>query len=154
KLVLLDFWATWSRAGTVEVRAIKDIQATFGGDPRFAIISLSCDQTAEVAERHVKDNGLNWAQGFAGSLLSPVAWSYKVREIPATFLIGPHGRILARNLRGAALKAAIAGALKDESIFKPTARDERPARFPVTHFEVAASPPGQGPDGQPLVVVL
>jgi protocatechuate 3,4-dioxygenase beta subunit/peroxiredoxin/DNA-binding beta-propeller fold protein YncE len=154
KLVLLDFWATWSRAGTVEVRAIKDIQATFGGDPRFAIISLSCDQTAEVAERHVKDNGLNWAQGFAGSLLSPVARSYKVREIPATFLIGPHGRILARNLRGAALKAAIAGALKDEALFQPRARDERPARFPVTRFEAAAAAPAQGPAEKPLAVVL
>ncbi len=33
--------------------------------------------------------------------------------MPETFLIGPDGRVLAKNLRGAALKEAIARALKD-----------------------------------------
>ena len=40
-----------------------------------------------------------------------VGLSYKVRSIPATFLIGPDGRILAKNLRGAELKEAIRMAL-------------------------------------------
>jgi hypothetical protein len=43
--------------------------------------------------------------------------SYGVRAIPSTFLIAPDGRILARDLRGAALKEAIAKALKDDELF-------------------------------------
>ncbi len=33
KLVLLDFWATWCQPCLAEMPAMKDIQATFGGDP-------------------------------------------------------------------------------------------------------------------------
>jgi nucleoside-diphosphate-sugar epimerase len=50
---------------------------------------------------------MGWTQGFAGNLNGGVAASYLVRAIPATFLIGPDGRVLARNLRGPALKEAV-----------------------------------------------
>ena len=36
KLVLLDFWATWCGPCLAEMPALKDIQKTFGADPRFA----------------------------------------------------------------------------------------------------------------------
>ena len=79
--------------------AIKDIQKTFGHDERFQMISLSLDETAEEAERYIKENGLIWTHGFAGNMLAGVSAGkvYKVRSIPATFLIGPDGHILAKN---------------------------------------------------------
>ena len=115
KLVLLDYWATWCGPCLAEMPAIKDIQKTFGSDARFQLIGLSCDQTSETAERYIKENGLNWAHGFAGNLLAGVKAgnAYKVQAIPATFLIGPDGRILAKNLRGAELKEAMRKALEN-----------------------------------------
>jgi hypothetical protein len=50
---------------------------------------------------------LIWTHGFAGDLSRGVGLNYKIRVIPATILIGTDGRILAKNLRGAALKDAI-----------------------------------------------
>lgn len=91
--------------------AIKDIQRTFGNDPRFALISLSGDKVDEDAKQFIRENGLIWTHGFVGDLSQGVALSYKIRTIPATILIGPDGRILAKNLRGAALKEAIHMAL-------------------------------------------
>ena len=119
-LVLLDYWATWCGPCLAEMPAIKDIQKTFGGDPRFHLISLSCDESAEAAERYIKENGLIWTHGFAGNLLAGVntAKVYKVRAIPATFLIGPDGRILAKNLRGAELKDAVRKALENPKLFQ------------------------------------
>jgi peroxiredoxin len=113
KLVLLDYWATWCGPCLAEMPAIKDIQKTFGSDTRFQLIGLSCDPSAEAAERYIKENGLNWTHGFAGNLLAGMNAGkvYKVRSIPATFLIGPDGRIVAKNLRGAELKEAIRKAL-------------------------------------------
>ncbi len=129
KLVLLDFWAAWPpRLG--EIPAMKDIQATFGGDPRFLLVGVSCDEAAQAPAKYTKANALSWTQVFGG----PVPWSvraapankefqnvgetYSIRAIPATFLIGPNGRILARDLRGPALKEAVRKALSDEKLFR------------------------------------
>ena len=127
KLVLLEFWATWPpRLG--DIPAMRDIQATFGGDPRFLLVGVSCDQAAQAPAKYTKANALSWTQVFGG----PVPWSvraapakdfqnvgetYSLRGIPATFLIGPNGRILARDLRGPALKEAVGKALSDEKLF-------------------------------------
>jgi peroxiredoxin len=128
ELVLLDYWATWCGPCLAEMPAIKDIQKTFGSDTRFHLIGLSCDQTAEGAERYIKENGLTWTHGFAGNLLAGVNAGkvYKVRAIPATFLIGPDGRILAKNLRGAELKEAVRKALEDPRLFPAAAGTTQP----------------------------
>ncbi len=100
KLVLVDFWATWCGPCLAEMPALKEIQKTFGADPRFALISLACDQKDEAPRQYIRENGLIWTHGFAGELTMGVGLNYKVRSIPATFLIGPDGRILARTCAG------------------------------------------------------
>jgi len=128
KLVLLDYWATWCGPCIAEMPAIKDIQKTFGSDARFQLIGMSCYETAEVAERYIKENGLIWTHGFAGNLIAGVNASkaYKVRAIPATFLIGPDGRVLAKDLGGAELKEAVRKALEDPKLFPAAARTPQP----------------------------
>jgi thiol-disulfide isomerase/thioredoxin len=115
KIVLLDLWATWCGPCLAEMPTIKDIQETFGGDRRFALVGLSCDEQPEAPARYAKENGMTWTQGFAGALSGLFATSYFVRAIPATFLVGPDARILAKNLRGPALKEAIRNAVTDYS---------------------------------------
>ena len=125
---MLDFWATWCQPCLAEIPAMKDIQATFGGDPRFLLVGVSCDEAAQAPAKYTKANALTWTQVFGG----PVPWSVRavprriprtwarrtsIRGIPATFLIGPNGRILARDLRGPALKEAVGKALSDEKLF-------------------------------------
>ncbi len=127
KLVLLEFWAAWPPC-LGEIPAMKDLQATFGGDPRFLLVGVSCDEAAQAPAKYTKANALSWTQVFGG----PVPWSvrtapakefqnvgetYLLRGIPATFLIGPNGRTLARDLRGPALKEAVGKALSDEKLF-------------------------------------
>ncbi len=77
KLVLIDFWATWCPPCMAELPALKDIQKTFGADPRFRLIGISCDQTAEPVKRVIRENGLTWTHGFTGGGFdSPVLLSY------------------------------------------------------------------------------
>ena len=117
KLVLLDFWATWCAPCRAEMPAMKDIQETFGGDPRFLLVGVSCDEAAEAPAKYTKENALNWTQVHGGKMLEGVAETYLVRAIPATFLIAPDGRVLAMNLRGPALKEAVRNALNDQKLF-------------------------------------
>jgi RNA polymerase sigma factor (sigma-70 family) len=121
KLVLLDFWATWSLPSRAEMPAMTEIQKTFGGDPRFLLVGVSCDEAAGAPAKYTKENALVWTQVYGGKLLEGVAETYLIRAIPATFLIAPDGRVLAMNLRGPALKEAVRNALNDQKLF-PTAR--------------------------------
>jgi thiol-disulfide isomerase/thioredoxin len=112
KYVLLDFWATWCSPCVAEMPVIQEIQATFGGDDRFVLISLSLDHEIEAARRFVKDRGLGWVQGFVGDEAGEhVLEDYGADTIPATFLIGPDGTVIDRGMRGDAIKRAVAKAL-------------------------------------------
>jgi hypothetical protein len=53
-----------------------------------------------------------WTQGFLGEWLkNRVTLCYGVYGIPAIFLIGPDGKVLAAGLRGPKIKEAVAAAL-------------------------------------------
>ena len=82
------------------------------GDGRFAMVSLSVDEKAADAERYVRKNGLGWTQAFLpGAWESPVVKAYGVRSIPMVVLIGPDGKVVATDLRGDGIKAAVTAAL-------------------------------------------
>jgi thiol-disulfide isomerase/thioredoxin len=99
RYVLLDFWASWCAPCLAEMPNLLAINNRFAKDPRFVVISVSLDERPADAARLVKSMKLSWLQGIAGPD-APVVAAYGATAIPATFLIGPDGKILARDLRG------------------------------------------------------
>jgi RNA polymerase sigma factor (sigma-70 family) len=110
KLVLLDFWATWCAPCVTELANLKAIHEALGTNPQLVMVALSVDEEPDVVRSFVKSQKLSWLQGYLGPD-SKVADAYGATAIPATFLIGPDGRILARDLRGSETRKAIEKAL-------------------------------------------
>jgi RNA polymerase sigma factor (sigma-70 family) len=111
KFVLLDFWATWCAPCVAEIPNLKTVHDSFATDPRFAMVSLSLDESPADLKTLVRSQRIPWSQALIGPD-SPIAAAYAATAIPATFLIGPDGRILAKDLRGGKVKTTVAEALK------------------------------------------
>lgn len=94
KQVVLHFWASWCPDCREETPQLKAAQAA--ADPsKVVFVSVSFDRKEEAFEAYVRDNALGGVQLFdaSGKKESVVGTSYHVKWIPATYLIGPDGRI-------------------------------------------------------------
>lgn len=100
---LLDFWASWCGPCRQENPNIVE-QFEKYKDKGFTVFGVSLDDSRSAWLKGIKDDKLNWTQ--VSDLQrwdSEPAQLYKINAIPASFIIGPDGTILAKNLRGKAL---------------------------------------------------
>lgn len=78
----------------------------------FEVVGVSLDQDQAELHRVVDAQAIPWPLLFdGGGWDNAIARQCAVRAIPAAFLIGKDGTLVAADLRGAALGAAVAKAL-------------------------------------------
>lgn len=111
KYVLVDFWASWCGPCMAEVPNVKKVYEKYHAKG-FEILGVSLDNKKELWTGAIAKHGLDWLH--VSSLEGwkcPVAALYSVTGIPATFLVGPDGKIVAKNLRGEELMKEVAKVL-------------------------------------------
>ena len=110
--VLIDFWASWCGPCRQENPNIVKVFNQYK-NKNFTILGVSLDDDKADWLKAIKDDGLTWSH--VSELKrwdSPIVNLYKVEGIPASFLLDPQGKIIAKNLRGEALHSFLANALK------------------------------------------
>ncbi len=115
KVVLIDFWATWCAPCRVEMPNVVRLHKKFR-DKGFEIIGVSLDRDRGAMENYLKSSGMEWPQYFdGGGWNNRIAAKYKVRSIPATYLIDRQGKIRYRTLRGKELEKAVEELVKEQA---------------------------------------
>ena len=111
RVVLVDFWATWCPVCLIELPNTLEVYEKYHGKG-FEIIGVSLDEDQTTLENFIKDKGMAWPQFFDGKKWdNKLAMKYGVEAAPTTYLLDGDGKIIAENLRGPALEAAVASAL-------------------------------------------
>lgn len=104
KYYLIDFWASWCAPCRKEIPNLKKLYAEYA-EKGFEIVSISIDRKESDWKKALAEEQLAWpnfldAQGASDA--------FRVKAIPAMFLVNEQGVVIEENIRGEALKKKLA----------------------------------------------
>lgn len=116
KVTVVDFWASWCKPCRIENPNVVRIYNKYH-DKGLNIVGVSLDKASQKdkwLEAIEKDN-LTWQHVSNLEYWNePIAQTYGVRSIPATFVLDENGVIVAKDLRGDDLEKKIAELLESQ----------------------------------------
>lgn len=107
KVTIVDFWASWCGPCRQENPNVVALYKELHGKG-LNIIGVSLDKDAKAWKDAIAKDKLTWNQ--VSNLKfwdEPIAAQYKVQSIPATFILDASGNVVAKDLRGAELRAKV-----------------------------------------------
>lgn len=111
KVTIIDFWASWCKPCRQENPNMVALYKEF--HPKgLNIVSISLDEKAEEWKKAIATDKLTWTNiSNLKDFEDPIAIQYAIKLIPSTIIIDASGKVIAKDLRGAELKAKIASLL-------------------------------------------
>ncbi len=111
RVVLVDFWGTTCAPCLAEFPNLKQIYKEFH-EEGFDIVGISFDDSPATVEAFRARAKLPWRMAMNESAEGPVSGRFKVRTIPALFLIDRKGNVAQVDVRGNDLRTVIETLLK------------------------------------------
>lgn len=111
KVTIIDFWASWCNPCRAENPNVVALYNEFHSKG-LNIISVSLDKDSKKWKEAIAKDKLSWNQiSNLKDFQDPIAITYGINAIPSTYILDAKGTIVAKDLRGAELKAKIASLL-------------------------------------------
>ena len=108
RYVLVDFWASWCAPCRIENGHYAELYRA-NHSKGFEILAVSVDQDGRGWKAAIAKDGAVWRHvSDLTGWKTPLAGLYNVTALPASFLLDPEGRIIAKDLRGKSLAALLA----------------------------------------------
>jgi thiol-disulfide isomerase/thioredoxin len=113
RVVVVDFWATWCAPCLEELPRLKRMHERHE-DRGLTIIGVSLDRsTTREFRSWLQRQAIGWPQvRESGGFDSPLARTFAIDAVPASFVFGRDGRLHASGLRGTALEDRVAALLE------------------------------------------
>jgi len=120
KVVLVNFWATWCPPCVAEIPRLNALAEKFH-DRGFAVMGINVDAMHEdvkdtktaltAVRRFLVSQNITWTNLLSRTGADDFTKAYGVEDIPASFLIGRDGKVIALELSGDGLERSVSQAL-------------------------------------------
>lgn len=112
KVVLIQYWATWSDLSKADMPLLKELRTKYGKD--FEVVGVCLDNDSQDMVAFLKQNDPRWPQLFEEGGLegSRYATELGIQIVPTMILIDKQGKVVSRNIRAAELETELQKLLK------------------------------------------
>ena len=109
KVVVLNFWASWSKLSRTENKNIVRLYEKHRQHPRLAFISVSLDTDDKVWKTAIEEDEMAWKDHVCDykKYSSPIALKYGIKSIPQIIVIDKDGNVAKSSARMSDIESAI-----------------------------------------------
>lgn len=125
--VLIDFWASWCGPCRKEIPNVKKVYSEYK-DKGLQVVGVSIDKDEAQWRKAIEEEQVEYLQLWDPSMQTGKLYNYQ--GIPFIILIGPDGKILARHLRGEALRQKVSDCI-DSKPFEISCKLSKPYKGKV-----------------------